>query len=99
MRLDWLIEDSFNALEALFWMALAIFLIVRSRPTIPQRRVLRISALLLVFFAVSDVVEIRTGAWWSPWWLLLWKTLCVLGLLGCAWHLGRSDRRPREPKK
>jgi hypothetical protein len=29
-------------------------------------------------------VEARTGAWWEPWWLFVWKALCVVGLLyGC----------------
>jgi hypothetical protein len=28
-------------------------------------------------FALSDVIETRTGAWWRPWWLLALKGSCV----------------------
>jgi len=99
MRFDWLMEDSFNALEAVFWMALAFVFMAKSRSAHPQRRPFRITAMLLGLFAITDIVEIRTGAWWSPWWLLLWKALCVLGLLGCAGHARRRHRRATEMKK
>ena len=30
-------------------------------------------------FGISDFVEIHTGAWYRPWWLLAWKATCVAG--------------------
>lgn len=28
-------------------------------------------------FGCSDWIEMHTGAWWKPWWLLLLKATCV----------------------
>jgi hypothetical protein len=36
-----------------------------------------IVALAFFIFAISDLVEVRTGAWWKPWWLFLMKAICV----------------------
>jgi hypothetical protein len=41
-----------------------------------------LAAFTLAAFGASDYAEIRTGGeWWRPWWLLAWKTACVLVLL------------------
>jgi hypothetical protein len=34
-----------------------------------------------VLFGASDLIEVRTGAWWRPWWLLAWKAACVFALI------------------
>jgi hypothetical protein len=47
----------------------------RFRPT------LLLLAVTLAVFGASDLVESRTGAWWKPWWLFVWKAICVLALL------------------
>jgi hypothetical protein len=47
-----------------------------------------VAAVTLFAFGGSDVVETRTGAWWHPWWLLVWKGVCVIvlvGLVGVWW--------------
>jgi hypothetical protein len=36
-----------------------------------------IAALAFLLFALSDVIETRTGAWWRPWWLLALKAACL----------------------
>jgi hypothetical protein len=41
----------------------------------------------------SDLVEARTGAWWKPWWLFVWKAACVLLMLGGAWRYQRLTKR------
>jgi hypothetical protein len=33
-----------------------------------------------LFFGGSDIVEVQSGAWWSPWWLFVWKASCVLSM-------------------
>jgi hypothetical protein len=45
------------------------------------RRRRALAALTFLLFGLSDVVEVRTGAWWRPWWLLVWKAVCVLALV------------------
>ena len=62
-------------IEAGVWIALAAVLLFAR-----GRRMFAI-AVVLVLFGLSDVVEAQTGAWWRPWWLLVWKALCVLGII------------------
>ena len=49
-----------------------------------------VAAIAFILFAVSDAVEIATGAWWRPWWLFAWKATCVVILVGI---LVKSVRR------
>ena len=85
-----------NILEALLWMGIGIgFLVVAYRRVAVARAYCAIAALLLIIFGVSDLVEVATGAWWRPWWLLLWKTLCVCGLLIVLLQHYRSKRQYR----
>ncbi len=67
-----------NYWEAGFWGAIALgFAVAAIRRRGNMRRLLLIAALTLAAFGASDLVEVRTGAWWRPWWLLAWKALCV----------------------
>lgn len=88
----------FNGCEALVWTGLAAIVGWRYRNAETSvRRLSRIAAALLVLFAISDVIEIQTGAWWRPIWLLVLKGVCLFGLIGCGWkaiHLHRI-RSPR----
>lgn len=71
-----------NYWEAGFWGVTALgFAIASVRRSARARRLLVIAALTLAVFGGSDLVEVHTGAWWRPWWLLVWKALCVGGLV------------------
>jgi hypothetical protein len=48
--------------------------------------------LAFVLFGISDLIEIRTGAWWRPTWLLVWKGICLIAI---AWMLFDIWRRKR----
>jgi hypothetical protein len=78
------VEKTGNLVEAGFWMIFAPMVAIGARN---QRRPIRLlgrtASLISVLFGVSDLVESRTGAWWRPWWLLVWKGLCVAGLVLC----------------
>jgi hypothetical protein len=56
-----------------------------------------VAAAVLLAFGGSDVVETRTGAWWHPWWLLVWKGLCVVALVVLVGWWWRTSRRPNVP--
>ena len=78
------LERDGNLIEAGLWFALALVLFIytfkrarRLRPT------LWFLAVTLAVFGASDLVEARTDAWWTPWWLFVWKAACVLALLWC----------------
>ena len=71
-----------NRIEAAFWIAIAIALLLRSiRLTALAKRDARLAACAFAIFGASDLVEATTGAWWRPWWLLLWKGACLLAFL------------------
>lgn len=61
----------------------------------PRLRVL----LSLSFFAfgVSDLVEVTTGAWWRPPWLLALKGACLAGIIISMWLILRH-RKGRPPR-
>jgi hypothetical protein len=78
------LEQSGNLVEAGFWLSFAAVLVIAARKRLRSVRILGlISGLIAVLFGISDLVEARTGAWWRPWWLLLWKAVCVTGLVTC----------------
>ena len=70
-----------NLIEGILWIIIGVcFLIPLLRPA--QRRAKLIAAANFIAFGLSDFVEMHTGAWWRPWWLLVWKGICVIAMLG-----------------
>ncbi len=72
------LERTCNYIEAGFWSS---FGVVATLGLWRQARRLTpfslIAGSVLILFGLSDLVEARTGAWWRPWWLLLWKAVCL----------------------
>ena len=82
-----------NYAEAVLWIAIGAFVIVRARRrrgSVP--RLHRVLAVALLVFGVSDLVEANTGAWWRPWWLLVWKGACLLVFLMLLIQYAREKR-------
>ncbi|MGF1635075.1 MAG: hypothetical protein ACFCVE_14580 [Phycisphaerae bacterium] len=84
-----------NQVEAVLWVMLAFVAAVVGVRRPMLRSTLLPMALVLLAFGISDLVETRTGAWYRPWWLLVWKGACVGGLLGLVWRLLRLRRTAR----
>lgn len=80
----------FNEAEAGLWFVIAFVLALRLRMGRPWRWLL---PLAFAVFGVSDLIEVQTGAWWDPWWLLVMKAACVLVFL-----LAFRERRRQEGK-
>jgi hypothetical protein len=74
---------AFNLCEAIWWLGMTIVCLWQARGS--GIVVARTAAILLLFFAASDLIEIRTGAWWRPWWLAVLKGCCLGGLAACGW--------------
>ena len=73
--IDYLIQYG-NLAEGVLWIVVgACFAAAMVRGG--SRRMKLVAAINFVLFGCSDFVERRTGAWWRPWWLLLWKAACV----------------------
>ncbi len=70
-----------NRIEAGLWIIIGAAFLVAAIRRQNQRRGLLILAFAFVAFGISDLVEIRYGQWWDPWWLLAWKGVCVLVFL------------------
>jgi hypothetical protein len=95
IRMD--LERDGNFIEAGVWFLLSVVLFLyalrsekRVRPT------LFILVVTLAVFGGSDLVEARTGAWWKPWWLFVWKAVCVIALLfGFLRHYRERKWKPR----
>lgn len=85
--------EIFNLCEGLLWLVLGAVLLWRSRKLAqPILHLGKIASLILFIFGLSDFIEMKTGAWWSPWWLLVLKVLCVLGLLGVGLSYYKARR-------
>jgi hypothetical protein len=66
--------------------------LVRAIARASRRTDVLLAAVTFLAFGGSDLVEAHTGAWWRPWWLLVWKGLCLAIF---AWLLVRHLRRRR----
>jgi hypothetical protein len=86
----------YNHIEPFIWYVVAILLIPALRKHAPIRQRLVFASIVCVF-GTSDFYE--TEAWWTPWWLFLWKAIslgamCLMGL-----HIRTLSRRaaPSDP--
>ncbi|MGM3308274.1 hypothetical protein ACSQ6I_20240 [Anabaena sp. WFMT] len=76
-----------NYIEAVLWSLFSLGFLIYSykRNYLIAKRKNQITSIIFLLFGLSDIVEIQTGGWWKPWWLLLWKASCVIGFIVCFW--------------
>ena len=87
-----------NYLEAFLWFCFAIGFAVNAGKTSGKTRINRlITTLIFLLFGGSDIVEVQTGAWWSPWWLFVWKASCVLSMAILFWVYLRDRPLANKP--
>jgi len=80
-----------NLVEGILWLTIAAgFAVSLLKPGRRGEKI--VAAVNFAAFGVSDFVEMHTGAWWRPWWLLAWKAACVAVM---AAQLVRYLRRKR----
>jgi hypothetical protein len=79
-----------NLFEAGLWMVFAaIFITLAIRCSQRRRRLSIILAAAFAAFALSDVIESQTGAWWRPLWLLVFKGGCIVVFCYAVWEYRR----------
>lgn len=84
----------FNAVEALWWGGLGVFLIAKNRRTSEWREGVWLGG-WLVLFGATDAIEVWSGAWWKPVWLMFLKGLCIVVLnVGFVLWLRKLGRWP-----
>jgi hypothetical protein len=87
------VVDNFNIFEAGLWATFALLTALyggRVRGMTPRLRAL-LSASFLAF-GISDLIERRTGAWWRPPGLLVYKGVCLVGIVGTCFALWMNQR-------
>jgi nitrate reductase NapE component len=78
--------STFNYLEAGLWLLVAVGMVCNgalNKAVVLYRKNLYISAVWFVLFAISDLIEAHTGAWWKPIGLILLKAICIVGFGYC----------------
>ena len=86
-----------NYLEAGLWCAIGLVFVVVASTRCETRPDSVIAAITFFIFGFSDVVEAQdfSGAWYRPWWLLIWKGLCVVVFVCLLVEHVRRRRRRR----
>ncbi|WP_190567125.1 hypothetical protein [Desertifilum sp. FACHB-1129] len=71
-----------NYIEAGIWGIFSLGFAIRffRRPPAEKQHAF-VAAITFLLFGISDIVEVHTGGWWRPWWLLLWKSACILSMI------------------
>jgi hypothetical protein len=86
----------FNFCEAILWISIGVgcaVVLIRKRKSVD---LMLVTSFLFLAFGVSDFVEMKTGGWYKPWWLLLWKASCLLGLAVIYLMFHRRAAKPGE---
>ena len=71
--------ETANYIEAGLWVLFSLgclFLALKRQGK--EQKLMFLLAGAFFLFGMSDVVEVHTGAWWRPWWLLIWKAVCIV---------------------
>jgi hypothetical protein len=55
----------FNLVEAILWLVIALVFAGQALRPHPLRRPRLLLALAFAMFGISDLIEMRTGSWWS----------------------------------
>ncbi len=71
----------FNLCEGLLWIGIALGFAFVYRKRRQNADLMAAAALLFMTFGLSDFVEIQTGGWYKPWWLLAWKASNLVGFI------------------
>ncbi len=74
-------DQLFNLGEGLLWLGIGLVIATRTLRSKDGKRIGYGAAVSFALFGVSDFIEMRTGAWYSPWSLLALKAACVASLL------------------
>lgn len=74
-------DQLFNFVEGLLWTAIGLIFAWRTFKKSKFRRLEMGASVSFLLFGVSDFIEMRTGAWYTPWTLFALKAACVLSFL------------------
>lgn len=80
--------ETFNYIEAIIWFCFSLALLLKAVKLGKNYSYFKNCLLCSVgFFAfgISDLIEVKTGAWWKPAELLILKAACIILFVYCAY--------------
>ena len=79
----------YNYTEIFIWLAFSlVFWVPAFSRGEKHRWFCVIGGLAFMCASASELVEAYTGAWWRPWWLLVWKaSFSVVFVLMFRWYV------------
>ena len=84
----------FNLVEGLMWIGMGTILLWKSCSSERARNPIILAGVTFILFGLSDFVEIQTGSWFEPVWLLIWNVACVVSLVSClVWYLALGRKQ------
>ena len=72
------VDQAFNFFEGLLWTTIGFAFACRAIRKTKYRKLQTGASVSFGLFGVSDFIEMRTGAWYTPWTLFAFKAACVL---------------------
>ena len=73
--------QAFNFFEGILWTLIGILFAWRAVRQNEYRGLQIGASVSFLLFGISDFIEMRTGAWYSPWSRFVLKAACVLSFL------------------
>lgn len=70
-------SERFNLVEGTLWVLIAVIFANRARRKTEFRNLQIAASVAFLAFGISDFIEMRTGAWFRPWPLLVLKAFCL----------------------
>jgi hypothetical protein len=86
-------DQRFNCIEALWWIGLGVTVLILALKRTAKKVILFFGATILILFGISDFIEIQTGVWWKPLWLLMWKAGCIIIGISCMIFYFKKGRQ------
>ena len=83
-----------NWLEVFLWPVLGLACVIGAKvKTGRVSAAIRVLAVAFLLFGLSDYIELGTGAWWKPAWLLLMKAACIVVFLWVGLKYKRASEK------
>lgn len=74
----------FNLFEAIFWFVMSLVLLLcgvyREVIVAGQKKIFIFLSVTLLLFGITDLIEMKTGHWSRPPWLLLLNGVCIVAI-------------------
>lgn len=92
----------YNLFEGVLWASFSLFFLIPAlKPGEKHRGFCLFGVFAFVTASLSEFYEAHTGAWWKPWWLIIWKAsfgLFFAIILYWYWKIDPGFKRLKSKK-